>query len=170
MIFVPSKLWIGSINGIHAVFDPQIQVAESRWVLLYIINRGSAVAYRRILARADATRHQATHPQFELNLKSYEDWITAQSPQSIAELQRELRQKDFAAQKEISRVEALHRKYLSLDEAAYKGTLEPTETKEIRDSACLKCHTKVSSHLNLKCKVCGWLVCGKCGGCGCGYS
>ncbi len=34
------SLWLGSINGLHAVVDPSIQVDQSRWVIIYIALHG----------------------------------------------------------------------------------------------------------------------------------
>jgi hypothetical protein len=169
MLINPNSLWVGSINGIHAVFDPQIQVDQSRWVLLYIINQENVVAYRRISARADAKKHTSTHPQFEIYKQKYSDWLTAKSVEEIEALKHDLRRKDAAALADIARIEVMHRKHLSIDDHSYRGISEPTNAFNIRDSICFNCHSKVGSHLNLKCNACGWMICEKCGTCGCRY-
>jgi len=161
------KLWVGSINGFHAVFDPEIQVEESRWVLLYIINRETVVPYRRLIARAEAKKHQPDHPEFNSNIEKYLNWRNAKTTEEIEELKRDVRHKDTVAQNEIARIKTLHQKYLSIDDEAYLGVSEPTSGSNIRDSVCFNCHNKVSSHLNLRCKACGWMICGQCGFCGC---
>lgn len=45
-------LWIGSINGLHAVMDPTIQVQGSRWVLIYLAIHRRLVPYEKAHGRS----------------------------------------------------------------------------------------------------------------------
>ena len=34
---------------------------------------------------------------------------------------------------------------------------------------CWKCKSKIDSNQQLRCPICGWYICDKCGKCGCDY-
>ena len=169
MNITPEPLWVGSINGVHVVYDPQLQTDGSRWVLLYMVAQGKVIAYRRRHARTVAQKHAQEHPQREANLTLYRTWRASLSPESLESLREDLRRKDATVEREIANTEQLHRRFLSLAPSAYPGTREPSRTSSIRNAECLQCHRALGSDLNIECKACHWMVCVNCGACGCKF-
>lgn len=163
-------LWVGAINGVHVVFDPQIQINGSRWVLLYLVAHGKVVAYRRRHARTVVQRHAREHPQREANLAHYRSWRLGLSAEALEALREDLRRKDATLEQEIASTEQLHKRFLSLAPTAYPGTREPSGTSLVRSAECLQCHRALGSDLNIECNTCHWMVCRTCGACGCRFT
>lgn len=163
-------LWVGAINGTHVVFDPQLQSESSRWVFLYLVAHGKAVAYRRRHARTVVQKHAREHPSYEANLAHYRAWRINLSPEAVEALREELQRKDATVVQEIANTEQLHKRFLSLAPTAYPGTCEPSPTDVVRHAECLQCHGALGSDLNVECKACHWMVCRSCGACGCRFT
>lgn len=165
----PETLWVGAINGMHVVFDPQLQRDGSRWVLLYLVVHGKVVAYRRRHARTVVRKHVQEHPQREANLAHYRAWRVNLSTEAFQSLREDLRRKDATVEREIANTEQLHKRFLSLPPTAYPGTSEPSRTSFVRNAECLQCHRALGSDLNIECKACHWMICRTCGACGCKF-
>jgi hypothetical protein len=43
-------------------------------------------------------------------------------------------------------------------------------TSNLRVTHCWSCHSHLENSIHLECSACNWIVCPKCGACGCGYS
>lgn len=166
----PETLWVGAINGMHVVFDPQLQSDGSRWVLLYMVAHGRVVAYRRRHARTVVQKHALEHPQHEANLAHYRSWRAGLSAEALQFLREDLLRKDATVEREIANTEQLHMRFLSLAPTAYPGTREPSRPGFVRNAECLQCHRALGSDLNIECKACNWMVCRTCGACGCRFT
>ena len=164
---VPETLWAGAINGVHVVFDPELQCESSRWVLLYMVVHGKVIAYRRRHARTVAQKHAQNHPQREANLAHYRNWRFSLSAEAFQSLREDLRHKDATVEREIANTEQMHKQFVSLAHIDYPGTHEPMHTSFSRNAECLQCRRTLGSDLNIECKACHWMVCRNCGACGC---
>ena len=166
----PEALWVGAINGMHVVFDPQQQAEGSRWVLLYIVVHGKVIAYRRRHARTVVQKQAQDHPQLAAKLANYRAWRSPLYGGAFESLREDLRRKDATVEQEIANTERLHRQFLSPSLTAYPGACEPSRTSFVRNAECLQCHRAPGSDLNLECKTCHWMVCRTCGACGCRFT
>lgn len=60
-----------------------------------------------------------------------------------------------------------HAQYLSKRGLINNGIREASVSKP-RASNCWACTRYLNNEIDYECKVCGWIVCGHCGACGCG--
>ena len=121
-----TPFWVGSLNGTHVVYDPSLQLTESRWVLLFLVQKEAMVAYRRRHARSISKAHASKHPHYEKNIASYRSWRQAQTEEQVQTLYGSLRRKDEATVREIAGTQARHAAFLSQNHVDPMGTTEPT--------------------------------------------
>jgi hypothetical protein len=159
-------IWVGTLNGIAVVFDPRIQVQESRWVVLYAVPHKRLIPYQRSHARS------VTHPCEDAELRraamaAYEAWRRA-TPESVLEAAAaDIRHKDEVLARKLAQVIVTHRRRLEEHSRIYRGTTEPDGRGHIRNASCRECHRAIGSDTHLVCNACGWIICSSCGTCGC---
>lgn len=158
-------MWAGAINGIHAVFDPSIQLEGSRWILLFLVAHARLVAYERAHARSISRAIDLKDAQEAL--ETYERWRQTQERSTIEAAIDALRVKDETTTKRIARATAMHQKRLEKRAVTYRGVIEPTGRGYVRTSECHDCHRPLGGESHLECAGCHWIVCSNCGACGC---
>ncbi|HNV60150.1 MAG TPA: hypothetical protein PKH72_10890 [Rhodoferax sp.] len=160
---------VGAINGLHVVFDPQLQLADSKWVSLFSIIRNEMMMYQRRYAKTVCQLHQLSHPKYQENLEIYRAWRSAISPENLEDLFIELRVKDANLRDWVGATERMHKEFLSKSGKPYPGIREPNGGNSNRGANCNVCKTFLGSEFNVNCKACGWMVCSSCGACGCRF-
>ena len=55
-----AELWFGTLNGISVVYDPDIQVSGSRWVLLFAVPHQRLIPYQSHTLAASQSRCMTT--------------------------------------------------------------------------------------------------------------
>jgi hypothetical protein len=60
-----------------------------------------------------------------------------------------------------------HKKFVEKQGKTYAG-ISKTKKKH-RTPNCYSCHQKLDNESDNECNACGWIICGGCGVCGCGY-
>ena len=164
----PKDFWCASLNGMHVVYDPGIQVPGSRWVLLFQVRRNALIPYTKAHARSVA--RPFGDPKSRLNvLQAYENWRRTITPSVLADAQSDVRRKDEHLAKKIAAAIAMHRHHLEEVDIPDRGTTEPDGRGVIRDSVCRGCRRDIGTEAHLECNACGWIVCLGCGTCGCGW-
>jgi hypothetical protein len=161
-----SDLWAGAINGVHAVFDPSIQLENSRWILLFLVAHSRLVAYEKAHARTVSREIDAGASSAAC--ETYRKWRNSQQPSTIEAATASLRQKDETTARRLSQATAVHRKRLEKASVAYQGVIEPDGRGYVRNAECRDCHRTLGSEAHLQCVGCRWIVCSACGACGCG--
>lgn len=68
---------------------------------------------------------------------------------------------------EIKILKEKHSNFLKKEGKVNNGFSNYTSKKRI--SHCYACTKTVASYVNRECNNCGWLICNKCGACGCGF-
>lgn len=159
--------WCASLNRMHVVYDPGIQVPGSRWVLLFQVRRNGLIPYTKAHARSVA-RPLGDPESRSRVLKAYENWRRAITPSVLTDAQIDIRRKDEHLAKKMAAAIAMHRHHLEEVAIAYSGTTEPDGRGVIRNAACRGCHRAIGTEAHLECNRCGWIVCLSCGTCGCG--
>jgi hypothetical protein len=162
------ELWCGSLNGLHVVYDPKIQIPGSRWVLLFQVRLNRLLPYTR--AHARSVLHQISDPESRLGaLKAYENWRQTATDSMLANAASDIRRKDEHLEKRLAHATAMHRGSLEKMAVPYKGTTEPDGRGVIRNTTCRGCHRDMGTEAHLICNRCGWILCISCGTCGCGW-
>ena len=162
-----SPLWVGSIRGLHVVFDRELQSKNSRWVLLYIVLKNGPGFYRRSQARANAKKHTKAHAEYQNNLDCYATWRRGVTEEELIGFTKSLEEKDLEAQTEIDQATRLHEQALAKMGKVGRGVREPQGDQPLRQTYCMQCQQLLSSDTNLQCALCSWLACPNCGACGC---
>jgi hypothetical protein len=162
-----SPLWVGSIKGLHAVFDLALQSNDSRWVLLYLVVRNGPAFYRRSHARAHAKKHSINHAEYQNNIERYKSWREQVTDEELSQFSKSLEEKDLETQAEIEKATKLHEQFLATIGAASHGVEEPRGDQPLRQTYCMNCQHLLSSDTDLQCVRCSYLACPKCGACGC---
>ncbi|HEY0682498.1 MAG TPA: hypothetical protein VGD45_09215 [Steroidobacter sp.] len=161
-----TELWFGTLNGISVVYDPSLQVAGSRWVLLFAVPHQRVIPYQKAHARSVSKPLHDTQRQLAA-AEAYQAWRATTSAAKITEAMEDIRRKDaFLAQK-LEGVRVLHRRSLERQMLPYRGVTEPDGRGFIRNASCRGCHRAIGSDIHLLCNSCGWIVCSNCGTCGC---
>lgn len=163
-----TDFWCGSLNGMHVVYDPKIQVPGSRWVLLYQVRRNGLIPYTK--AHARSVLHPISDPESSLSaLKAYENWRRTVTDSTLTDAESDIRRKDEYLEVRVASAMAMHRRCLEKVAIPYNGTTEPDGRGVIRNTACRGCHRDIGTEAHLLCNRCGWIVCMSCGTCGCGW-
>jgi hypothetical protein len=164
-----TELWFGTLNGMHVVYDPEIQVPGSRWVLLFQVRRNCLIPYHKSHARS--VLHALTDPDSRVGvLRAYQAWRRSAAQSTLDEVIDNIRRKDKHLEEKLANAIAMHRRSLERVSIAYGGVAEPDGRGIIRNTVCRGCHRAIGTDSHLLCKRCEWIVCLNCGTCGCGYS
>jgi hypothetical protein len=160
-------LWIGSVNGLHAVVDSAIQLENSRGVLIYVALHKRLIHYEKSHGRSIwkdfAGDEDAAHGLRE----EYRVWRAAQRPEQIAAAIEILKRNDLAIAERLEDATVKHRARLAKRSLRYGGVTVPDGWGFVRNAECFDCHRALGSETHLECGVCRWIVCSKCAGCGC---
>jgi hypothetical protein len=163
-----TDFWCGSLNGMHVVYDPKIQVPGSRWVLLFQVRRNGLIPYTK--AHARSVLHPISDLESRLSaLKAYEYWHRTATHLTLADAASDIRRKDEYLEKKLANAIAMHRHCLERVAIPYGGITEPDGRGVIRNTVCRGCHRDIGTEAHLLCNRCGWIVCLSCGACGCGW-
>lgn len=163
-----TDLWCASVNRMHVVYDPGIQVPGSRWVLLFQVRRNGLIPYTKAHARSVVQRLGDSESRLSA-LKAYENWRRTITSSVVTSAQSDLRRKDEHLAKKMAAAIAMHRHRLEELAVPYSGTTEPDGRGDIRDAVCRGCRRDIGTEAHLGCNRCGWIVCLSCGTCGCGW-
>lgn len=66
-------------------------------------------------------------------------------------------------------LEERHEAHLEFLGIPWKGIREAGSSNDRRVTHCWFCKSKLDNAVNSECNACGWILCGNCGACGCGY-
>jgi hypothetical protein len=161
-------LWFGTLNGMHVVYDPEIQVPGSRWVLLFQARRNCLIPYHKPHARS--VLHALSDPDSRVGvLAAYRAWRLSAAQSTLNEAMNDIRRKDKHLEEKQANAIAKHRRSLEKMSISYRGVAEPDGRGIIRNTVCRGCHRAIGTDAHLVCKRCGWIACLNCGTCGCGY-
>jgi hypothetical protein len=160
-------LWIGSINGLHAVVDPTIQVKDSRWVLIYLALHQRIVPYEKAHGRSVWKEFAGEKDDADRLRAEYCAWRMRQRAEDMAAAVDIIRQHDVVTTRRLADAEAKHRARLEKRALRYRGVTEPDGREFVRNAECHDCHRALGSETHLKCGACHWIVCSNCGACGC---
>jgi hypothetical protein len=161
------NLWIGSINGLHAVVDPAIQVQDSRWVLIYLAIHKRLVPYEKAHGRSVWKDFGGDEDEANRLRAEYRAWYALQSPEQMAAAVEVIKKNDAVTAGRLANAEAKHRKQLEKRSLPYRGIIIPDGWGFIRHAECYDCEQVLGSETHLECRVCRWIVCSNCGACGC---
>ncbi len=93
MMEAGKRLWAGILNGISVVHDPNIQLPNSRWVLLYAVPHQRLIAYQKSHARS--VTHAPSDPDTRTSaLQAYETWRRTVPTSVLEQAVTEVRRKD----------------------------------------------------------------------------
>jgi hypothetical protein len=160
-------LWFGSLNGMHVVYDPEIQIPGSRWVLLFQVRRNCLIPYHK--AHARSVLHPLNDGDSQVGvLKAYQAWRRSAAQSTLDEALNDIRRKDRHLEGKMANAIAMHRRSLAKASIAYRGASEPDGRGIIRNAVCRGCHRAIGTDAHLLCNRCEWIVCLNCGTCGCG--
>jgi hypothetical protein len=162
-----SKLWIGIINGIFVVYDPEIQVKDSRWVLLFAIRHNRLIPYQKAHARSVA-KPLNDREKLSTALSAYQESRRTMPKSVLEDAAEDVRRKDAVLAKKLTDVTAKHRRRLEGNSFLYRGVKEPDGRGPIRNASCRGCHRAIGSDTHLICNSCKWIICSSCTTCGCG--
>jgi hypothetical protein len=160
-------LWIGSINGLHAVMDPTIQVQGSRWVLIYLAIHGRLVPYEKAHGRSIWKNFGGDADEADRLRAEYRAWRALQPPEHMAAMIQVIGKNDELTAARLACAEAKHRARLEKQSLQYRGVTTPDGSGFIRNAECHDCHRALGSETHLECGACHWIVCSHCGACGC---
>lgn len=161
-----TDLWFGTINGISVVYDPDIQVAGSRWVLLFAVLHQRLIPYQKSHARSVARPLHDTESRVAV-ARAYEAWCQIRPQTTLSDAANDVRRKDAFLAKKLEDVTTMHRRSLERQSLPYRGVTEPDGRGFIRNASCRGCHRAIGSDIHLLCNSCQWIVCSNCGTCGC---
>ena len=162
-----SRKWLGSLNGMHVLYDPEIQVPGSRWVLLFQVRRNGLIPYHKAHARS-VIHPLSDHESGASILQSYEHWRRSITQSTLDEAANDIRRKDEHLKDKLTHARAMHRLRLEKASVTYCGVTEPDGRGSIRNTVCRGCHRDIGTDAHLLCNSCGWILCLNCGTCGCG--
>lgn len=163
-----TDLWCASVNRMHVVYDPGIQVPGSRWVLLFQVRRNGLIPYTKAHARSVA--HPLGDSESRLSaLKAYENWRRTMMTSVLTNAHDDVRRKDEHLAKKLAAAIAMHRHHLEKAAIPNSGTTEPDGRGVIQNKVCRGCGRHIGTEAHLECNRCGWIVCLSCGTCGCGW-
>ena len=160
-------LWLGSINGLHAVVDPSIQVDQSRWVIIYIALRKRLIPYEKAHGRSIWKDFVGDDEEAERLRTDYLGWRADQGDKAIEAAVGIVRKNDVLTARRLAEAERRHRERLEKTSKRYIGITEPDGLGFIRNAVCHDCHRVLGSEAHLQCSGCRWIVCSHCGACGC---
>jgi hypothetical protein len=161
------ELWVGALNGMHVVYDPEIQIPESRWVLLFQVRRNGLIPYHKPHARSVLNSLSDPDTRVEI-LQAYEAWRRTATQSLLDDAANDVRRKDEHLKERLANALAMHRRSLEKVSIAYCGVTEPDGRGVIRNAVCRGCHRDIGTDAHLLCNGCGWILCLSCGVCGCG--
>lgn len=162
-----TQIWLGSLNGMHVVYDPEIQVPGSRWVLLFQVRRNCLIPYHKAQARS-VMHSLGDHESRAGMLQAYELWRRSATQAALDDAANDIRRKDEHLTAKLANASALHRRRLEKVSLAYRGVTEPDGKGVIRNTVCRGCHRDIGTDAHLLCNGCEWILCLNCGTCGCG--
>jgi len=163
-----TKPTVGVINGLVVVYDPEIQMRNSRWVLLFAAAHSRLIAYQKSHARSVMTPPRESESRSDA-LRKYEAWRNAASQELVERARSEVARKDESLAKILVRATEKHRRQLEGMGIRYCGVTEPDGRGPVRDATCRGCHRAIGSDSHLLCTGCRWIVCLNCGTCGCDW-
>jgi hypothetical protein len=161
------SLWLGSINGLHAVVDPSIQVDESRWVIIYIALHKRLIPYEKAHGRSIWKDLSGEDDDAERLRADYQGWLAAQGDGPVAAAKDLVGKNDVVTARRLADAKDKHRARLEKKSKRYMGVTEPDGRGFIRNAECYECHRVLGSEAHLQCIGCRWIVCSNCGACGC---
>jgi hypothetical protein len=162
-----SNLWLGSMNGLHAVFDPSIQVEQSRWVIIYIALRKRLIPYEKSHGRSIWKDFAGDDEDADRLRRDYLGWRADGGDAHVAAAIELIRQNDVVTDRRLAEAENRHKARLEKSSKRYRGITEPDGLGLIRNAVCHDCHRVLGSEAHLQCNGCHWIVCSHCGACGC---
>ena len=160
-------LWAGILNGITVVYDPAIQLLNSRWVLLYALPHKRLIAYERSHARS-VTHAPSDRATRAAALNDYRAWRRTVASAVLEEAADNVRLRDARLSKKLAEVTETHRRRLQDRSIPYRGITEPDGRGPIRNPLCRGCHRAIGNDTHLICNACEWIICLNCSTCGCG--
>lgn len=61
-----------------------------------------------------------------------------------------------------------HKEYINKIQKTYLGFSKSTN-KILRVTVCFSCKEPLDNRIDIECNACGWIICNRCGACGCDY-
>lgn len=165
----PAELWVGAVGAVHVVHDSRLKVDSVRWVALFLVPYSRLELYTRWHARSAARTIPVEDEAHAFALSAYESFSRGLSPAVIEGLRVEALRRDAAFEARLAKIVERHRARLQELELPNRGVREPAKHDGRRESVCYVCDTGVDSAFSPACESCGWIVCGNCGACGCGW-
>jgi hypothetical protein len=162
-----SSLWLGSVNGLHAVVDPSIQVDDSRWVIIYIALHKRLIQYEKAHGRSIWKDFAGEDDEAARLSTDYRSWLAAQGDEVVAAARDLVRKRDIGTARRLADAERRHRLRLERQSKRYAGVTEPDGRGFVRNAECFDCRRPLGSETHLQCNGCRWIVCSHCGACGC---
>ena len=157
----------GVLNGIAVVYDPNIQVPKSRWVLLYAVPHKRLIPYHKAHVRSVAQAH-SDHEARLRALGAYSNWRQTTASSVLEDAAEDIRRKDTFLSEKLAKIIETHRCRLTDHSLPYRGVTEPDGRGRIRNALCRECHRAIGTEAHLICNTCNWIICLSCGVCGCG--
>ena len=163
-----SDLWAGSVHKARFVFDPDVQVDGSRYILIFLTQNEKLIPFLRSHLRAHTQPLSASHPERESYFDLYWKWRARVSDKDLEKIHYETKIKDEELEAKYQDIRKSHQEFVQSQGIEYLGAEDPSN-KSLRLSHCWQCRSDVKSDIHLSCCACHWLICGLCGTCGCGY-
>lgn len=163
------QYWVGTMNQLLVVYDAKVQKPESELVALYFLYHKKFVIYQKKLARAIIKKIKEDHPLHQASIDQYCAWLADRGPEKIVQVETEISERETAMQFLVSKLKQKHAKHIEKTGLPYMGMRASVIGDSVRTSKCYACKNTISSGIQYQCCGCGWMICSRCGVCGCGF-
>jgi hypothetical protein len=164
------SLWIGSLDNSIVVHDTEFEQPECACVMLFHISKMKLGYHPRLYLRAMAKQIKTEDPQYASAVESYQFWKTKTSNTDLATIRNRIAEYGTGFQRQLDDAKEMHKTYLSSKKLPPAELIEPRRGINKRVHLCHSCKFNLSTIYQLCCSHCGWMVCAKCGACGCGWA
>ena len=159
-----NTLWVGKRNiGISDdifVYDAEMNNSSSDTIYMFSIRLREMQHFQRDRLREYFSK--VADPILNRNaMENYLSWKTEHGNEFV-------KIHPVTDEQKLQVVIEKHKEYVGRIQKAYFGFTKPTN-KAHRVTVCFSCRESLDNSIDIECNSCGWIICDRCGACGCGY-